>query len=81
MNYNGYGGSEADLHFHPADLYREMAGFETPMAFLAAKPEVIQTLTEGYHNDFDLADQSEVCLLYTSPSPRDATLSRMPSSA
>ena len=25
--------------------------------------------------------QLEVCLLYTSPSPRDATLSRMPSSA
>ena len=25
--------------------------------------------------------QSMVCLLYTSPSPRDATLSRMPSSA
>ena len=24
---------------------------------------------------------SEICLLYTSPSPRDATLSRMPSSA
>ena len=26
-------------------------------------------------------DKTEVCLLYTSPSPRDATLSRMPSSA
>ena len=26
-------------------------------------------------------DQSMICLLYTSPSPRDATLSRMPSSA
>ena len=26
-------------------------------------------------------EQSLVCLLYTSPSPRDATLSRMPSSA
>ena len=25
--------------------------------------------------------QSKICLLYTSPSPRDATLSRMPSSA
>ena len=25
--------------------------------------------------------QNKVCLLYTSPSPRDATLSRMPSSA
>ena len=26
-------------------------------------------------------DDSDICLLYTSPSPRDATLSRMPSSA
>ena len=26
-------------------------------------------------------DQASACLLYTSPSPRDATLSRMPSSA
>ena len=26
-------------------------------------------------------EMEEVCLLYTSPSPRDATLSRMPSSA
>ena len=25
--------------------------------------------------------KTEICLLYTSPSPRDATLSRMPSSA
>ena len=28
-----------------------------------------------------LAHELECCLLYTSPSPRDATLSRMPSSA
>ena len=28
-----------------------------------------------------LRDRSTPCLLYTSPSPRDATLSRMPSSA
>ena len=28
-----------------------------------------------------LSDEATVCLLYTSPSPRDATLSRMPSSA
>ena len=27
------------------------------------------------------SSEDEVCLLYTSPSPRDATLSRMPSSA
>ena len=29
----------------------------------------------------ELAKQSTVCLLYTSPSPRDGLLSRMPSSA
>ena len=29
----------------------------------------------------DVVDVSDTCLLYTSPSPRDATLSRMPSSA
>ena len=31
-------------------------------------------------NDF-LIEKISACLLYTSPSPRDATLSRMPSSA
>ena len=29
----------------------------------------------------DVTDYDMTCLLYTSPSPRDATLSRMPSSA
>ena len=31
--------------------------------------------------DARLREQGSPCLLYTSPSPRDATLSRMPSSA
>ena len=31
--------------------------------------------------NYDLRGRSLTCLLYTSPSPRDATLSRMPSSA
>ena len=30
---------------------------------------------------YEMEDEYESCLLYTSPSPRDATLSRMPSSA
>ena len=32
-------------------------------------------------NQWLMAQMGYVCLLYTSPSPRDATLSRMPSSA
>ena len=40
----------------------------------------------GYYNNWDFSkdlvnDYLKACLLYTSPSPRDATLSRMPSSA
>ena len=34
-----------------------------------------------FHLDVDTNDEDDACLLYTSPSPRDATLSRMPSSA
>ena len=44
---------------------------------------VVATLSHGMNNDpkFILIKRTNVCLLYTSPSPRDATLSRMPSSA
>jgi len=59
-NYNGYGASVADLHFHPADLYQEMAGFATPMAFLAEKPDVIGKLTQGYADDFHMAEGSKI---------------------
>ena len=38
---------------------------------------VIQQVGKKIYNPDDVQD----CLLYTSPSPRDATLSRMPSSA
>ena len=31
--------------------------------------------------DLKLTDEDKICLLYTSPSPRDRTRSRMPSSA
>jgi len=62
VNYNGYGGSEADLHFHPADLYQEMAGFATPVEFMAAKPDVMGKLTQGYADDFKMADGSKTLL-------------------
>ena len=39
------------------------------------------TLADTFIRKFFLGDQCRFCLLYTSPSPRDATLSRMPSSA
>ena len=39
--------------------------------------EVVVQGAEGHPEQ----ERMEICLLYTSPSPRDATLSRMPSSA
>ena len=42
----------------------------------------INPILSGFDEGFaTFTDQSDGCLLYTSPSPRDATLSRMPSSA
>ena len=41
------------------------------------KAEVVAALRD----DISIEDLRDICLLYTSPSPRDATLSRMPSSA
>ena len=41
----------------------------------------VQALQRGLRMLWFVIGKSHVCLLYTSPSPRDATLSRMPSSA
>ena len=39
------------------------------------------TILISPHVNKDARDQYEICLLYTSPSPRDLSTSRMPSSA
>ena len=53
-------------------------------------PEIITTTTEEYKELIEslkkdgfemMVDLTVVCLLYTSPSPRDVEESRMPSSA
>ena len=49
------------------NIYKEFVEFKNPGNTSSPTPS--------------LTTQSKTCLLYTSPSPRDATLSRMPSSA
>ena len=46
-----------------------------------AESSVVLEMNAGAVNEANLGAVVSSCLLYTSPSPRDATLSRMPSSA
>ena len=62
--------------------YKKAQGFEVlhPMGWDAfgMPAENAAIATNGHPKDWTY---NNICLLYTSPSPRDATLSRMPSSA
>ncbi len=39
LNYNAYGESVEDLHFHPAALYRRLRDYADPLVFAARAPE------------------------------------------
>jgi len=54
LNYNGYGDTLEDLHFHPAALYRCVHDYEDPFDFIAHAPEFI-TLRDGYISDMTLS--------------------------
>ena len=78
-------------------LPKNVGGFVLPRSGLASKNLVAPINAPGlidpgytgelmvplmnYSDEVYTVSQNESCLLYTSPSPRDATLSRMPSSA
>lgn len=51
INYNGYGPAEEDLHFRPAELYRKVAPYNNPFAFMQDAADVFGTLETGYNED------------------------------
>jgi len=54
MNYNAYGETTDDLHYHPADLYLALRGFPDPLEFIVAEP-VFEVLRNACHDDLDRA--------------------------
>jgi hypothetical protein len=56
LNYNGYGAGIDDLFYHPADLYKHCVAYESPLEFIEQKPEVFETLSDGYKQDLKLAN-------------------------
>jgi len=50
LNYNSYGARIEDLHFPPNDLYRRLARYPDPLAFVAGD-DTFAALQEGYVQD------------------------------
>jgi hypothetical protein len=61
LNYNAYGESLADLHFHPALLYAELSQYRDPFHMIG-EASAFRTLQRGYHSD---------CLYLNSLSPAE----------
>lgn len=51
LNYNGYGATLEDLHFHPAALFERMVRHASPWHFMAAESDTWGALSEGYRDD------------------------------
>lgn len=53
LNYNGYGDSLNDLHFHPAKLYEEMRPYPDPFNFIA-ESAAFNLLEAGFRDDMGM---------------------------
>ena len=72
---------KCDGYTNDAKAHNPLCGDKVHIYLKLNKNKEIEDLSfEGEGCAISLASAS-ICLLYTSPSPRDATLSRMPSSA
>jgi len=58
LNYNGYGQTLADLHFHPATLFHALHAYADPREAVRLAPEV-ETLRQGFAEDLALAGHRE----------------------
>jgi hypothetical protein len=56
LNYNAYGDSVDDLHYHPADLYRAMAPYKDARHFIFDEP-VFNVLRAAYAEDLYRASE------------------------
>lgn len=55
LNYNSYGDTVEDLHFHPVELYDEMKPYPDPFLFIA-ESAAFTRLAEGFRNDMVMVD-------------------------
>ena len=58
LNYNAYGATIKDLHFHPAEILKQMKPYAEPLIFMQDE-DLISVLEEGYKADFQMIDHVE----------------------
>jgi len=58
VNYNAYGLTIDDLHYHPSDLYDHLSAYPDPMAFIEDAPEALDKLRQGHRSDWDIAERA-----------------------
>ncbi len=55
INYNGYGASVEDLHYHPADLFTALLPFRSPLDAIQQPDSPYHELKSAYETDFSKA--------------------------
>ncbi|WP_137227318.1 DHH family phosphoesterase [Shewanella sp. MEBiC00475] len=73
INYNGYGASVADLHFHPAELFKALLQYPSPFDLFTNKSSPYWVLHDAYEADMSQAlavaprYQSKILALFELP--------------
>ena len=74
------GTDSAELRSYPSKVLGKLRAYGQYKS-IDVVIEVVAVIRSGYYEGVNLDWVYKICLLYTSPSPRDGLLSRMPSSA
>ncbi|MEW6996840.1 DHH family phosphoesterase [Colwelliaceae bacterium BS250] len=60
VNYNGYGRTVDDLHYHPADLYLQLLAYEHPENLFSNTSSLFYDLKTAYQQDMSQAASADV---------------------
>jgi len=62
INYNGYGRSVEDLHFHPTDLFHQLSNYVDPFDLIHEQDSVFSQLKSAYLADMSKAKSANVLI-------------------
>jgi len=60
INYNGYGRSIEDLHFAPAQLFKNLLSYPDPFTLIAEANSIFSQLEQAYNADMQKANNASV---------------------